>query len=172
MGNKFAKIHASQVYLVVENVETLDIGWCVCVCVCVMSRFLLRWGFASRPVGGDMIVSLYDTHEAEPLGLNWYISLTVSLTPRDAIDTLASFRHRYRISHFIWVRQEWRIMNWEFRVFYAERSADWGAMERIELCSTCCRLALFTSSVVLFRLKPDGWSYQNEPLMLRWWLMY
>ena len=32
------KCRAFQVYVVVGNFETLDVGWCVCVCVCVRVR--------------------------------------------------------------------------------------------------------------------------------------
>ena len=28
------KCHAFQVYVVVENMESLDVGWCLCICVC------------------------------------------------------------------------------------------------------------------------------------------
>jgi len=52
--------------LVVENVETLDVGLCLylCVCVCVVSYAALQVRFAVR--SGNMIVSVFDTHEAEP----------------------------------------------------------------------------------------------------------
>ena len=109
IGNRYSKCHAFQVYLVVENVETLDFGLCLSICVCVWgggSRVALRVRFAVR--SGNTIVSVYDTHESEPLGPNWYISLTVGLTTRDATDTLASCRHNYRISRYIRVQQEWR----------------------------------------------------------------
>jgi hypothetical protein len=32
---QITKCHALQVYVVVENVENLDVEWCVCACVCV-----------------------------------------------------------------------------------------------------------------------------------------
>ena len=35
---QFTKCHALQVYVVVENVENLGVGWCVCVCVCDVPR--------------------------------------------------------------------------------------------------------------------------------------
>jgi hypothetical protein len=49
---QITKCHAFQVNVVVENVETLHVGWCVhtCVraCVCVVPS--LRCGFVSRSV--------------------------------------------------------------------------------------------------------------------------
>jgi hypothetical protein len=35
------KFNALQVYVVVENVENLDVGWCVCICVCLCVRVVL-----------------------------------------------------------------------------------------------------------------------------------
>ena len=43
---------------------------CVCVCVCVMSLGALRFHF---PV---WVMFLYNTHEADTLGRNWYAFLT------------------------------------------------------------------------------------------------
>jgi len=60
--------------LVVENIVTLDVELClcvfvcVCVCVCVVSHVALQVRFAV--LSGNMIVSVYDTHEAEPVERN------------------------------------------------------------------------------------------------------
>jgi len=59
---------------------------CVCVCVCVCKCVWcpsLHCGFTSRQFGG-FFVFLHDKHKTEPLGRNWYISLIVRLTTRDA----------------------------------------------------------------------------------------
>jgi hypothetical protein len=69
---------AVQVHVVVENVWNLDAGWCLCICVC---RF--------QVCSGGLVVFLYDTHEAESLARNWWISLSVGLTTQDATDTLS-----------------------------------------------------------------------------------
>jgi hypothetical protein len=53
----------------VKNVETLDFGWCVCVCVCVvvsLAALPVRYPVCS----GGLVVSVYDTHEADTLGRN------------------------------------------------------------------------------------------------------
>jgi len=64
------KCHSFHVYVVVEIVETLEVGWCPCiyVCTCVFVWCpLLRYGFIPWSVWeGGVVVSLYDTHEAEP----------------------------------------------------------------------------------------------------------
>ena len=57
--------------------------WVVCVCVCGGG------GLAELPVrfavcSGGLVLSLYDTHEAEPLGSNWFISLTARLNMKHA----------------------------------------------------------------------------------------
>ena len=73
---QITKCHGFQVHVVVGNVEISEIGWClcICVCVCVMSLAALQVRF---PVcSGGLVVSLYDTHEAEPLGRNWHALLT------------------------------------------------------------------------------------------------
>jgi hypothetical protein len=54
------------------------------VCVCVVSLAALPFRFPVCSVG--LVVSLYDTHQTEPLGRNCYISLTVLLTTRDVAD--------------------------------------------------------------------------------------
>jgi len=64
------KCHSFHVHVVVEFVKTLEAAWClhiyVCVCVCVFVWCPLSLcGFVSR---SGLFVSLYDTHEAEPLG--------------------------------------------------------------------------------------------------------
>ena len=56
-------------------------GVCVCVCVCVwcgvVSLAALRFRY---PVNaGLVVVSVFDTHEAENLGRNWYNFLTAGL---------------------------------------------------------------------------------------------
>ena len=65
--------------MVVENVETLDVGWCVCararVCVWSIAKLRVRFPVCS----GGLVLSVYCTHETEPLGSNRYISLTVRL---------------------------------------------------------------------------------------------
>jgi hypothetical protein len=67
---QITKCHALQVYVAVEN---LDVMWCVCVSVCVcvvcvMSLAALRVRF---PIcSGGLVVSLYDTHEADTLERN------------------------------------------------------------------------------------------------------
>ena len=60
------KCRAFQVHVDVENIENLDVGWClylcVCVCVYVVSLAALRVRF---PVwSGGLIVSLYGRNEA------------------------------------------------------------------------------------------------------------
>ena len=65
---QITKCHAFWVYVVVENVETLDVGWCLFICVCVVSLGALRVRFPVCSRG--LVVSLYDTHEAEPVGRN------------------------------------------------------------------------------------------------------
>jgi hypothetical protein len=70
------KRRALQVYVVVENVENLDVGWrlFMWLCVCVVSLAVLRVRF---PVCSEcLVVSLYDTHEAKTSGRNWYAFLT------------------------------------------------------------------------------------------------
>jgi hypothetical protein len=44
------KFHEFQVNIVVENVETLDDGWCMCMCVCGGGVPSLRCGFVFRSV--------------------------------------------------------------------------------------------------------------------------
>jgi hypothetical protein len=57
-------------------VVSLYLCVCVCVCVCVVvSLAALRVSYpASAGVtnAGCLVVSVYDTHEAETLGRNWY----------------------------------------------------------------------------------------------------
>ena len=69
---RFSKCHVFQVYLVVEKIVTLDVGLClcvcVCVCVCVVSHAALQGRFAVLP--GNMIVSVYDKHQADPAERN------------------------------------------------------------------------------------------------------
>jgi len=82
---QFTEFHEFQVYMVVENVKSLEGGWslCICVfacvhvcmcvrvhvCVCVMSLPAPRVPFPVR--SGSLVVSLYDRHEADTLGRNW-----------------------------------------------------------------------------------------------------
>jgi len=68
---KTTKFRAFQVDVVVENVEKLDVGLCLYLCVCVVFVVSL----VALPVrftvcAGSVVVSLYDTHEAEILGCN------------------------------------------------------------------------------------------------------
>ena len=51
----------------------------------VLSLAALPVRFPVCSVG--VVVSLYDTHQAEPLRRNWHISLTMLLTTRDVADT-------------------------------------------------------------------------------------
>ena len=78
---RITKRHGFHVYVAFENVGN---GWCVCVCVCARACGVPRCTAGSLP---SLFVSLYDTYEAEPLGRNWHISLTVGLKTRDAADT-------------------------------------------------------------------------------------
>lgn len=78
---EITKCHALQVYLVVEN---LGAGWCLSGAVWCPS---LQCGVLIPVCSGGLVVSLYYTHEAKTLGRNWYISFTVGLTTREAIDT-------------------------------------------------------------------------------------
>ena len=74
--------------MVVQNFETLgDVCVCVCVCVCLCLCVVSLAAPRVRFCSGGLVVYLNDTHEAEPLGRNWYISLTVRLTNRAATDT-------------------------------------------------------------------------------------
>ena len=101
---QIAKCHEFQGNMVVENVETLDVGWCVCVCVCfprwaVGSLPGLFWSFGlvyvwhtwSRSLAKQLIHFLnraveheawthmmhtWCTHDAHTLGSNRYAFLT------------------------------------------------------------------------------------------------
>jgi hypothetical protein len=72
---KITTYHAFLVHVFVENVDKLDVGWCLYLCVCVVSRAALPVRFAFCT--GIAVVSVYDTHESETLGCNWYNLLTV-----------------------------------------------------------------------------------------------
>jgi hypothetical protein len=74
---KITNCHALQVYVVVETVDNLGV-WLVSVCVCVWCPSLLC-GFASRSLL-EVWSCLYDTHEAETLGSNWYSALSGGFT--------------------------------------------------------------------------------------------
>jgi hypothetical protein len=63
---QFTTCHALQVYVVVENVENLGVGWCVCVCVMSLAALRIRFPVCSE----GLVMSLYDTHEAETAGRN------------------------------------------------------------------------------------------------------
>jgi hypothetical protein len=64
--------------------------WVVSVCVCVFVSVCvwcpsLLCGFPTWFVR-EVLSCLYDTHQTDTLGRNWYIGLTVGLTTRDATD--------------------------------------------------------------------------------------
>jgi len=70
---QITKYRSFQVDVVVENVEKLDVGCCLYLLVCV----IFVESLAALPVRftvckGSVVVSLYDTHEAEILGCNCY----------------------------------------------------------------------------------------------------
>ena len=88
-----SKYHAFQVDVLVESVETFDVGWrlCVCVCVCVCGGgCVLRCPAGSLPTLFVRFgcVSVWHTHTQQSPwdATDTFIPLAVGLTNRDAID--------------------------------------------------------------------------------------